>query len=114
MNTSQLLKKGSEKLKFDKIKSHHLDSELILSKVLNVKREYLLTNLDKKITEKEKNIFIKCINRRKKREPIAYIVGHKEFWKYNFKVNKFFLFGLRPPGNLHAPHGAEREYIQEY
>ena len=88
MNCIEILKESQKELKKYKIPSPSLDSEIILSKVLNVKREYLLTNLDKKITEREKNFFIKCINRRKKKEPIAYIVGQKEFWKYNFKVNK--------------------------
>ena len=88
MNYIEILNKSQKELKKLKIPSPSLDCEILLSKVLNVKREYLLTNLDKKITEKEKNFFIKCVNRRKKKEPIAYIVGHKEFWKYKFKVNK--------------------------
>ena len=88
MNYIEILNESQKELKKYKIPSPSLDCEILLSKVLNVKREYLLTNLDKKITEKEKNFFIKYVNRRKKKEPIAYIVGHKEFWKYNFKVNK--------------------------
>ena len=90
MNYIEILNKSQQELKKLKIPSPSLDCEILLSKVLNVKREYLLTNLDKKITEKEKNFFIKCVNRRKKKEPIAYIVGQKEFWKYNFKVNKMY------------------------
>ncbi len=88
MNYIEILNKSQKELKKYNIPSPALDCEILLSKALNVKREYLLTNLDKKITKKEKNFFIRCINRRKKKEPIAYIIGHKEFWKYNFKVNK--------------------------
>ena len=44
--------------------------------------------MDKKIKSKEKKIYFNFINRRKKKEPIAYISGFKEFWKNNFKVNK--------------------------
>ena len=88
MNYIEILNLSQNELKKCKIPSPSLDCEILLSNVLNVKREYLLTHLDKKINEKEKNFFIKCVNRRKKKEPIAYIVGHKEFWKYNFKVNE--------------------------
>ena len=88
MNYIEILNLSQKELKKCKIPSPSLDCEILLSNVLNVKREYLLTHLDKKINEKEKNFFIKCVNRRKKKEPIAYIVGHKEFWKYNFKVNE--------------------------
>ena len=53
MNCIEILKESQKELKKYKIPSPSLDSEIILSKVLNVKREYVLTNLDKKITEKE-------------------------------------------------------------
>ena len=39
MKTSQLLDMGSETLKKSKISSHLIDSEIILSKVLNTSRE---------------------------------------------------------------------------
>ena len=31
--------------------------------------------------------FMNLIERRKKGEPIAYLINKKEFWKYNFYVN---------------------------
>ena len=88
MNTSQLLKKGSEKLKFDKIKSHHLDSELILSKVLNERRETVLISLEKEIKQKEIDKYYHLISRRSSSEPIAYILNQKEFWSKSFFVNE--------------------------
>ena len=48
----------------------------------------MLVNLDNKIRENYFNKYIKFISRRKKNEPIAYILKKKEFWKYNFFVNK--------------------------
>ena len=44
MKTSKLINIGSEILKKNKIASHILDSEIILSKILNTSREKLLIN----------------------------------------------------------------------
>ena len=34
------------------------------------------------------NSFKKLLHRREKKEPIAYIINKKEFWKNNFYINK--------------------------
>ena len=87
MNYFNALNYGNKLLKSSNIKNHILDSELLLSKVLNLSREKLLLNLECKINKKNFNKFKKLILRRKKNEPIAYIIKKKEFWRYNFKVN---------------------------
>ena len=87
MNYLKTLKFGSNKLKLNNIDSYILDSEILLSFVLNLSREQILINLNQNIN---KNIFIKfkkLLSRREKREPIAYIIKKKEFWKNNFYVN---------------------------
>jgi len=88
MNYQQTLHQGSKVLKLNNIRCFNLDSEILLSSSLNLKRADLLLNLDKKINNKEKFIFFNYIERRKNKEPIAYIIGYKEFWKKKFKVNK--------------------------
>ena len=47
MEILELINKGSKKLKNKLVKSNKLDSEILLSKVLNKTREELLINLDK-------------------------------------------------------------------
>ncbi len=88
MNYKEAINEGSKILKFNNIKSFILDSEILLSSSLKLDRPRLILNLDKKIKDKEKNIFFNYIERRKKNEPIAYIIGFKEFWKNEFKVDK--------------------------
>ena len=87
MNYLNALKYGNKLLKSSNIKNYILDSELLLSKVLNLSRENLLLNLECKIEKKNFSKFKRLILRRKKNEPIAHIVKKKEFWRYNFKVN---------------------------
>ena len=65
-----------------------LDSELLLSKTLNKSREEILINLGQKIDEKNIHTFNKFLSRRSKFEPIAYILGEKEFWSKKFWVTK--------------------------
>ena len=88
MNYLEALNYGNKILKSRKIVNYNLDSEIILSKVLNLSRESLLINLSNNLETANFNKFKKLVLRRKKKEPIAYIFKNKEFWKYNFKVNR--------------------------
>ena len=88
MKYQEALFQGSKILKFNNIRSFNLDSEILLSSSLQLDRSQLILNLNKKIKNKEKEIFFNYIERRKKSEPIAYITGYKEFWKNKFKVDK--------------------------
>ena len=53
MNYSQILKKGENFLKRRKIKNPFLDTELILSKVINKKREEIILNINNKLNNSE-------------------------------------------------------------
>ena len=81
---SLVLKNGSQYLKNNCIKNYQLDAELILGKVLNKSREYLLINDNKVLNEDEVKSYHNLLDRRKKNEPIAYITNEKEFWKSKF------------------------------
>jgi len=87
MNYEQVLANATKILKSASIKSSKLDCEVLLSNVLKINREKMLVNLNKKINHQDFIVFNKLINRRVKNEPVAYIVGYKEFWNKKFKVN---------------------------
>ena len=87
MKASELINIGSKKLKTNSIKSFILDSEILLSKVLDKKREEVLVDLNQKIENNKILEFLKYIDRRALKEPIAYIIQQKEFWSKNFEVN---------------------------
>ena len=87
MRASEIIKIGSKFLKEYKIPSSILDSEILLSKTLNKTREEILTNIEQKIDKKKVFLFKKYLQRRSKNEPIAYILGEKEFWSSTFHVN---------------------------
>lgn len=87
MNYEQVLTNATKILKNTSIVSSKLDCELLLSNVLKIKRENMLVDLNKEINHQDFINFNKLINRRKKNEPVAYIVGYKEFWNKQYKVN---------------------------
>ena len=87
---SEILKKGSNLLKKNKIKNPYLDTELILSKVTNKKREEILLNINNKLKNKDITIFQKYLSRRYEKEPMAYILGYKHFWKSKFLTTNQF------------------------
>jgi len=87
MNALELINFGTHELRSKKIETYRLDSEILLSKILNTKREEILINLDREILETEYFMYKKLIRRRQLSEPIAYILEEKEFWSKNFFVN---------------------------
>ena len=87
MNALELINFGASELRRKKISTSRLDSELLLSKILDKNREEILINLEQKICQKYFLKYKQLIQRRSQCEPIAYIVKEKEFWSKNFLVS---------------------------
>ena len=88
MILEKIIKKASLILKNNNIKSHELDAEIILSNIMGVTKEFIITNNNINISHNIIKKYDKAIDRRTKNEPVAYIVGKKEFWSKDFKVSK--------------------------
>jgi len=89
MIVKELLKEGNKILRNNHIKTSMLDAEIILSMVINKTRENVLLSEDIKLSKRQINHFNHLIRRRaEKKEPIAYIVNHKNFWNYEILVDK--------------------------
>ena len=87
MNLEKTIRQASQLLKNHNITSHELDAEVLIANILGVNKEFLLLNNGLNISKNIRKKFDFAINRRIKREPVAYITGKKEFWSESFKVN---------------------------
>jgi release factor glutamine methyltransferase len=85
------LRWGVDYLKDSGVDSPKLDAEVLLMHSLNTDRINLHLISDKILNVKEREIYKGCIERRLKREPVAYIMGHKEFMSLDFKLTKAVL-----------------------
>ncbi len=88
MNIFEAIKIGYDVLKKNGIKSYKLDSEILMSQVFQINRTDIILNSWKKLSDKEIKIYNDLIEQRSKKKPIAYLIGKKEFWKYEFYVTK--------------------------
>jgi len=86
MQIKKILQDSSKELK-DISKTPDLDSEVLLCFVLKKSKEWIYANLDKELTKKRVEQFEKLLLRRKKSEPIAYIIGKKNFFELEFYVD---------------------------
>jgi release factor glutamine methyltransferase len=78
-----------------KIKYSHkidsLDLDLLICRVIKKKREFILIHPDHIVNDKQQTTINKMIARRLNNEPLAYILGEKEFYGLEFKVNRHTL-----------------------
>ena len=88
MNIFEAMKKGDNILKKNGIKSYKLDSEILMSEVFQKNRIDIILNTNKDLSNKEVLLYNNLIEQRSKKKPIAYLIGKKEFWKYEFDVTK--------------------------
>lgn len=65
-----------------------IEVEPLLSKVLGKSKEFLYLNPETILSSYQINILSRLIKRREAGEPIAYILGYKDFMGLRFKVNK--------------------------
>jgi release factor glutamine methyltransferase len=68
-----------------------LDSELLVSYLINVPREAIYSKLNENFSASNTEELKKLVSRRVKKEPIAYILNNKEFWSSNFYVDRSVL-----------------------
>lgn len=87
MNISTWLKDATKQLKDIGIESSRLDAELILAETVRRPRTYLHAHLDEDIDPRRIDIADARLDLRKDRVPLAYIVGHKEFYGREFTVS---------------------------
>ena len=88
MNLQTALNEASYLLKKKKIISASLDSEILLSHVIKKNREYILLNLKKDLKKKYIHEFEFLIKARSLNTPVSYLIGKKNFWKYEFNISK--------------------------
>ena len=88
MNIEDTINKGISILQKNKIPNPQLDSEMLLSSLIKRDKKYIILNPKEILNSEKLGKFKSLIERRKKREPIAYLIKKKEFWKEEFFVNK--------------------------
>jgi len=88
MNIENILNQGISILKTHSIPNPQLDSEILLAESINKDKKHIILNSKEILNSEQLDNFNGFIERRKKGEPIAYLINKKEFWKEEFYVNK--------------------------
>ena len=99
MNIENILNEGIDILQKNKIANPQLDSEILLSNSIKRDKKHIILNPKEVLNSEQLRKFKNLIERRKKGEPIAYLINKKEFWKDEFFVNKDVLIP-RPDSEL--------------
>ena len=88
MNIENTLNDGVNNLQKSKISNPQLDSEILLSSSIKRDKRHIILNPKEVLSLEQLEKFKSLIERRKKKEPIAYLINKKDFWKDEFFVNK--------------------------
>ncbi len=82
----KLIRWTDERFRKEGLPTSRLDAEVLLAESLGMDRVGLYTHFDQPLQPEELARFKKLIQRRMAHEPLAYIIGKKEFWSLPFKV----------------------------
>jgi len=89
------------------IDSPRLDAELLLAEALGLDRVGLYLNFERPLQAEELTAYRSKVRRRAGREPLAYILGHTEFWSLPLAVTPDVLIP-RPDTELLVEEGLKR------
>jgi release factor glutamine methyltransferase len=104
----RLIADGAGQLALSGIENPRLDAELMLAAACDSSRSALISGLAE-INHKARERYAAMIERRRCREPLAYILGHKEFYSLEFEVTPAVLIPRPETETLVA---AALEFIQ--
>ena len=82
----QVIKLASDYLRKHNSDSARLDAEVLLATALGLRRLDLYLQFDRPLTDDELSAYRAMVARRAYGEPVAYLVGHKEFMALDFEV----------------------------
>lgn len=88
IQTQEALAGAIQALQGEGVESPRLDAELLLAHALGVNRAAVLAWPERALTPKELTYYRSMVVRRAGREPLAYVVGHREFYDLDFVVDQ--------------------------
>lgn len=91
MHLTAVLHNGGEQLKDAGVEEFELDARLLLEHVLDKTRSELFLAGDMRLSDNQVRRYQSFIDKRKLREPVAYILGEQEFWSLSFFVSPHVL-----------------------
>ena len=89
------------------IESPRLDAELLVASALGIDRVGLYLDLNRPLLETERSAIRPLVARRREREPVAYILGHRDFYGRRFEVTPDVLIP-RPDTETLVDHALEQ------
>jgi release factor glutamine methyltransferase len=84
----EVLKLSADYLQKHGSDSARLDAEVLLAHSLGLRRLDLYLKFDRQLAEPELAVYRGLVARRAKGDPVAYLVGHKEFMGLDFEVTR--------------------------
>lgn len=87
MKIIELLNLSASHLKNQGVENPKLEAELLIGHCLGLKREKFYIHLNDEIDDHLMERVHRYLDRRANGEPIQYILGYKEFWSINIKLN---------------------------
>ena len=87
MRLTELLQLAAADLKQAGIEENEIEARLLLEACLGKTRTELFLLGEEEVATADQTKYLKFIGRRRKREPVAYILGEQEFWSMPFFVS---------------------------
>ena len=88
MKVKQLLSDVTLKLSISKIDNAARDARILVAHALGIPKSQLALNTNENVPEETRSSLEKLISRRINREPIAKILGKRQFWGRTFFINE--------------------------
>lgn len=86
-NIAKILHWSTDYFQKKSVDAPRLNAELLLGRALGLSRVQLYVQFDRPLTEAELAAFKELVQRRAAREPLAYILGEREFYSLRFEVS---------------------------
>lgn len=83
----QVIQQTHHTLEESHIPDARLEAEVMIMNVLRIPRQDLFAQQESEVSPQQEQALAQIIERRLKREPLAYILGYKEFYGVNLLVN---------------------------